>query len=61
MCTLFFEGSRFYSSVEPTFVSCSGRCFLMEKILINVHILQDPSHVGIPLTRVNHGMQVIFI
>ena len=53
MRTLFSKGLDFYSSVKPTFVSYLERCFLMGKILINVHILQDSSHVGIPLTRVN--------
>ena len=33
----------------------------MGKIIINVRILQDPSHVGILLIRVNRGMQVISI
>ena len=31
----------------------------MRKILINVRILQDSFHVGIPSTRVNHGVQNI--
>ena len=49
----------FYSSMEPTFISYLGRCFLTGKILINVRILQDSSHVGIPLTRINRGAQNI--
>ena len=56
LCIPFFlKVLGFYSSVEPTFVSCLGRCFLIGKILINVCILQDSSHVGTPLTRVNRG------
>ena len=51
----------FYSSVEPTFVSWLGRCFIVGKILINVCILWDSSHIGIPLTRVNHRVQDISI
>ena len=56
LCIPFFlRVLGFYSSVGPTFVSCLGRCFLMGKILINVCILRDSSHVGTPLTRVNRG------
>ena len=33
----------------------------MEKILINVRILQDSSYIGIPLTRVNRKVQYISI
>ena len=53
MCTLSLRALDFYNSVEPTFVFCLERCFLMRKILINARILRDSSHFGIPLTRVN--------
>ena len=55
MRTLSLRALGFYSSVEPTFVSYLGRCFLTRKILINAHILQDCSHFRIPLPRVNRG------
>ena len=48
MRTLFSEGFLgFYSSVEPTFVSCVGRRFLIGKIIINGRILRNPPHVRI--------------
>ena len=60
LCIPYFLGALgFYSSVESTFVSCLGRCFLMGKILINTRMLRDSSHVGIPLTRVDRGAQDI--
>ena len=37
----------FYSSVELTSVSCVASLFLIEKILINVCILRNPSRFGI--------------
>ena len=37
----------FYSSVEPTSISCVGRRFLIGKIIINGRILQNPPHVRI--------------
>ena len=37
----------FYSSIELTFVSCAGRCFLSRKIIINGLVLRNPSHTGI--------------
>ena len=61
MHTLSLRALGFYSSVKPTFVSYLERCFLMRKILINARILQDSSHFGIPLTRVNRGVQDISI
>ena len=51
----------FYSNVEPTFVFYLERYFPMRKILINVRILRDSSHVRILLTKVNHGVQDISI
>ena len=39
---VFLRALGFYSSVEPTSVSCVGRCFLTRKIIINVRILRDP-------------------
>ena len=33
------EPTSVYSSVEPTSVSCVGKCFLTGKIIINVRIL----------------------
>ena len=49
---LIYEGlGGFYSSIEPTPISWAERSFLIEKILINVRILQDSSHIGSPLTR----------
>ena len=57
----FLRALGFYSGAELTSVSYVGRCFLMGKIIINVHILRDPSHVGTLLIRVNHGTQVISI
>ena len=47
MRTLFFESLGFYSSVEPTFLSCVGRLFLMEKIIIDGRILRDSFHIRI--------------
>ena len=57
----FFRVLGFYNNVEPTFVSYLGRYFLMRKILINACILWDSSYVGIPLTKVNRGVQDISI
>ena len=57
----FLRALGFYSGVKPTSVSCIGRCFLMGKIIKNVRILQDPSHIGTLLIRVNRGTQVISI
>ena len=59
--TCFLRVLGFYSSVKPIFVFCLERCFLMRKILIDVRILRDSSHVRTLLTRVNRGMQDIFI
>ena len=48
MHTLFFLRSLgFYSSIEPTSVSCIGRRFLIGKIIINGRILRNPPHVRI--------------
>ena len=57
----FLRALNFYNSVEPTSVSCIGGRFLIRKIIINAHILRDPSHIGIQLTRVNCGTQVVSI
>ena len=58
----FLRALSFYSSVEPTSVSCVRRFFLTRKIIINRHIsCWDSCHVGILLTRVNHETQVISI
>lgn len=48
LCVPCFLGAfGFYSDVEPTFLSCVGSLFLMEKIIINGRISRDPSHVRI--------------
>ena len=60
MCIVFSEGlGFFYSGVELTLISWVRRCFLVGKILINVRILRDSSHIGIPLIRVNRKVQDI--
>ena len=51
----------FYNSVELTLVSWWGRHFLVERILINTHVLRDPFLVGIPLIMVGRRMQDISI
>ena len=51
----------FYSDVESNSISWARRCFLMGKILINVRILWDSSHIRIPLTKVNCRVQDISI
>ena len=61
MRTLFFEGLGFYSSIKLTPISWARRCFLMGKILINVSILRNSSHIGILLTKVNCKVQDISI
>ena len=43
----FLRALGFYNGVELTSISCVGRCVLTGKIIINAHILRDPSHVGI--------------
>ena len=60
MCILFSEGLRLFIIVQnrPSFLAYED-VFLMRKILINVHILQDSFHVGIPYTKVNRGVQDI--
>ena len=47
MRTCFLRVFGFYNSVEPTFISCIGRRFLIGKIIINGRILQNPPHVRI--------------
>ena len=44
-----------------TSVSWHRGPFLIGKIFINTHILQDPFLVGIPLSKVNCGAQDIFL
>ena len=61
MYTLFFKAWGFYSSIELTLVSWAERSFLLEKILINVRILRDSSHIGTPLTRGYRRVQDISI
>ena len=57
----FLRAWGFYSSVEPTPISWIRKCFLMGKILKNVHILRDSSHIGILFTKVNRRVQDISI
>ena len=60
MCTLVSEGfGAFIVSIELTFVSWWRRSFLVGKILINTRILRDPFLIGIPVIKVNHGVQDI--
>ena len=47
----------FYNSVELTFISWRRRTFLVGKILINTRILWNPFLIGIPVIRVNRGVQ----
>ena len=47
----------FYSSIGLTSVPWHRRPFLVGKIFMNACILQDPFLVGIPLIRVNRGVQ----
>ena len=50
----------FYSSVEPTFPFLGEQeFFLIKKILIRAHILQDSFHIKISLTRVDREVQDI--
>ena len=51
----------FYSNLGLTFIPWLRRCFLVEEILFNSHILWNPFLVGLPLIRVNHGEQDIFL
>ena len=48
-----------YSNVDLTFVYWWRRSFLIGKILINARTLQDSFLVGIPLIRVDCGIQEI--
>ena len=57
----FLRAWGFYSSVESTPISWIRKCFLMGKILKNVHILRDSSHIGILFTKVNRRVQDISI
>ena len=57
----FLRALGFYSSAEPTSVSCVGRCFSMGKIIINARILRDSFPFGILLIGVSCGTQVISI
>ena len=43
LCVPFSKGLwGFYSSIEPTSITCITSLFLMEKIFINAHIFQNP-------------------
>ena len=57
----FLRGWVFYSNVESTPISWAKGFFLMGKILINVSILRNSSHIGILLTKVNRKVQDISI
>ena len=52
-------GGGVYNSVELTFVSWQRGSFLVGKILINTCILRDHFIIGIPLIRINCGVQDI--
>ena len=49
----------FYSSAELTFISWWRGSFLVGKILLNTRISWDFFLIGIPLIRVNRGVQDI--
>ena len=51
----------FYSLIEPDSFACRTSLFLMGKILINVCIFQNSTHVGILQTRANCVSQVFSV
>ena len=59
MHPLIVRAFEFYSSVELSFVFWWRRHFLVEKIIINTCVLQDPFLVKIPLIRVGYRIQDI--
>ena len=55
LCVPCLWGLGGFYSIESTPVSWIERSFLIERILINVRILQDSFHIGSPLTRATVG------
>ena len=55
---LVFESLGFYNSRELTPISWTERTFLLKKIIFNVHILQDSSHIGTSLSGAIVGRKI---